>query len=77
MRVDISSSDPVLRMEVNTNDFGQLFARMAADEQVAVLRAMVEHMKPHAIQWDHIAMELERDENRCLRNQLHSIFGIA
>jgi len=76
MKVDVSSSSPILRMEVSTNDFGQLFARMAADEQVEVLRAMVDHMKPHAVQWDYIAIELEDPRNVSLRGTLHDIFTI-
>jgi len=76
MKVDVSSSSPILRMEVSTNDFGQLFALMAADEQVEVLRAMVDHMKPHTVQWDHIAIELEDPRNVSLRGTLHDIFTI-
>ena len=76
IKVDVSTSSPILRMEVSTNDFGQLFAKMAADEQIEVLRAMVEHMKPHATQWDYIAIELERPENDHLRRSLRDIFSI-
>ena len=76
MKVDVSTSHPILRMEVSTNDFGQLFARMAGDEQVAVLQAMVDHMKPHPIQWDYIAIELEGAGNASLRRSLHDIFAI-
>lgn len=77
MKVDVSTSHPILRMEVNTNDFGQLFSSMAADEQIAVLRAMVEHMKPFVIQWDYITIELEKTENATLRQTLHDIFTIT
>lgn len=77
MKVDVSSSSPILRMEVNTNDFGRLFAFMAADEQVEVLRSMVDHMKPHALQWDYVAIELEEDKNIDLRNSLRDIFSIT
>lgn len=76
MKVDVSSSSPILRMEVSTNDFGRLFARMAADEQVEVLRAMVDHMKPHALQWDFIMIELEEDRNLPLRYALRDIFSL-
>tara|TARA_R100001086_G_scaffold22666_1_gene10823 strand:+ start:972 stop:1205 length:234 start_codon:yes stop_codon:yes gene_type:complete len=77
MKVDVSSSSPILRMEVNTNDFGRLFAFMAADEQVEVLRSMVDHMKPHALQWDYVAIELEEPENLSLRASLNDIFSIT
>ena len=76
IKVDVSSSSPILRMEVSTNDFGRLFADMAADEQVEVLRAMVDHMRPHALQWDHIAIELEETHNISLRRYLHDVFAI-
>jgi hypothetical protein len=76
MKVDVSTSHPILRMEVRTNDFGQLFSQMAADKQIAVLQAMVDHMKPHPIQWDYIAIELEEAENAPLRRSLNDIFAI-
>ena len=77
MKVDVSTSHPILRMEVSTNDFGQLFAQMAGDEQIAVLQAMVEHMKPHPMQWDYIAIGLEEAGNASLRKTLHEIFAIV
>ncbi|URC15546.1 hypothetical protein DB2_44 [Octadecabacter Antarctic DB virus 2] len=77
MKVDVSTSHPILRMEVSTNDFGQLFARMAADEQVAVLQAMVDHMRPFPMQWDYIAIELEEGKNVSLRRSLHDAFNIT
>lgn len=44
--VSIDSSRPIF-IEADADQFGQVFARMADDEQVHVLRAMVEAMKPH------------------------------
>jgi hypothetical protein len=75
VKVDVSSSSPILRMEVSTHEFGRVFANMAADEQVAVLQAMVDHMRPHEMQWDYIAIELERPENSQLRSKLRDIFA--
>ena len=75
MKVDVSSSSPILWMHVDTEDFGRLFAAMRADEQVAVLRAMVEHMRPHEIQWDYIRIELENEENAPLMRDLRNIFA--
>lgn len=61
--VRVNSSCPIL-IEADADSFGAVFANMTDAEQVEVLRAMVEHMKPHPTQWDHIAIELERPENR-------------
>lgn len=74
MKVDVSTNSPILRMEVDTDDFGKMFANMASDEQVEVLRAMVDHMKPHQIQWDFIAIDLEMAENAELKRDLKDIF---
>ena len=46
---------------------------MSSDEQVAVFRSIVEHMKPHRLQWDYIAIELEQEENREVRRELHDV----
>lgn len=75
MKVDVYTSSPILHMDVDADDFGKLFARMASDEQVAVLRAMVEHMKPHQIQWDYIQTALEYPGNDDLRLALGRIFA--
>jgi hypothetical protein len=77
MKVDVSTSSPILRMDVDTNDFGRIFAFMASDAQVAVLRSMVHHMEPHSMQWDYIAIELEKHGNERLRRKLHDIFAIT
>jgi len=74
IKVDVSTSSPILFMEVDVDDFGRLFAGMAADQQVAVFAAMVEHMRPHPIQWDYISIELEMPENQDLCRSLLRIF---
>ena len=71
--VRIDSSRPVF-VEADADNFGQVFAHMSDEEQVSVFRAMVEHMKPHRIQWDYIAIALEKDENRDIRDHLSVIF---
>lgn len=71
--VRIDSSRPVF-IEADADSFGQVFAAMSDEEQVNVFRAIVEHMKPHRIQWDYIAIALEKDENRGVRDQLSVIF---
>ena len=63
IEVRIDSSRPIF-IKANADDFGEIFAAMNSDEQVAVFRAMVEHMKPHRLQWDYIAIELRETENR-------------
>ncbi|RWX78301.1 hypothetical protein EPK99_06640 [Neorhizobium lilium] len=70
--VSIDSSRPIF-IEADADNFGQVFANMSDEDQVNVLRAMVEHMKPHRIQWDYISIALEKDENRDVRDQLSVI----
>ncbi len=60
--VRIDASRPVF-IEADADSFGAVFASMDSEEQTHVLRAMVEHMKPHPTQWDYIAIELEKPEN--------------
>lgn len=74
MKVDVSTNSPILRMEVDTDDFGKMFANMATDEQIEVLRSMVNNMKPHQIQWDYIGIDLELEGNSDLRYKLKSVF---
>lgn len=71
--VRIESSRPLF-IEADADSFGQTFAHMSDEDQVKVFRAMVEHMKPHKIQWDYIGMALDRDENGDVRNDLSVIF---
>ena len=71
--VRIESSRPLF-IEADADNFGKVFARMSDADQVAVLSAIVEHMKPHPIQWDYISMALDKDENRDVRTRLASLF---
>lgn len=72
IRVHIDSRFPIF-MEVDPDSFGKFFAAQCDSDQVAILAAMVEHMKPHAMQWDYIAIELEKPEHTSLRNQLREV----
>lgn len=72
IEVSISSSRPVW-IEADADAFGAVFAGMNDVDQVAVLTAMVEHMRPHRIQWDHISIHLERPENDETRLQFLSV----
>jgi hypothetical protein len=69
MKLDISSRWPI-HIEVDASAFGEIFAGMGADDQVQVFRSMVEHMRPHRMQWDYIAIELDKPENREVREEL-------
>lgn len=71
--VRIDSSRPIF-IEADADSFGQIFASMSDEDQVNVFRAMVVHMKAHPIQWDYIAIALEKEENRDVRDQLSVIF---
>jgi hypothetical protein len=72
LKVDISSSRPLF-IEADADSFGETLARMSDEDQMAVLRAIVEHMKPHRIQWDYISIKLEQPENHDIRDQLRQV----
>lgn len=61
-------------IEADADSFGQIFAGLNSEEQVNVFRSMVEHMRPHKMQWDYIAIDLEKDGNRDVRDDLSVIF---
>ena len=70
LSVDISSSSPILKIEVSTNEIGKLVASMCDDEQVAVLRSMMLSLKSFPAQNDYISIELEKPENKDIRDWL-------
>lgn len=70
--VDISDRYPVL-IDMHASAFGKIFAGMADNDQVSVLREMVEAMRPHQRQWDFISIELEKPENSDVRDTLRSV----
>jgi hypothetical protein len=72
MKVYIDSRSPI-RMEVDTDELGAMFAAMNAEEQLLVLGAAVDAMAKHPLQWDYIAIELSRPENDELRGKLRGI----
>lgn len=76
IEVRIDSSRPIF-IKAEADDFGEIFAAMNSDEQVAVFRAMVEHMKPHRLQWDFIAIELRKTENREIAEVLYECLQFA
>lgn len=64
------SSNHLVFIEAGADSFGQIFANASDEEQIHILRSMVEHMKPHRQQWDYISIALEKPENLELRNEL-------
>jgi hypothetical protein len=72
IEVRIDSKFPLF-IHANADAFGAIFASMYDEEQVALFRAMIEHMRRHAVQWDYIAIQLEKDENRELRDTLRMV----
>lgn len=72
MLVHIESRSPV-HMSVDAADFGKLFSQMNSLEQVAVLQEVVDAMKTQPMQWDYIAIELEKPEHAELRRDLVDI----
>jgi len=69
---NVQSNFPLF-IEVDPSGFGEIFASFNDAEQVAVFRAMLDHMKPHAIQWDYISMELQKPENADILRQLKEV----
>ncbi len=72
IEVRIDSRFPVF-IKADADSFGSIFAHMDSEEQVAVLTAMVQHMKSHPTQWDYISIQLEKPENVEVWRTLRSV----
>lgn len=72
LTVEISSRYPI-SIEVGVKEFGEIFAGLGSDEQVAVFRSMLNAMMPHRTQWDFISIELEKPENDDVLQQLREV----
>lgn len=72
IEVRINNRLPV-HITADADSFGSAFALMDDHEQVHVLRAMVQHMKPHQTQWDYISIQLEAPENHDVRDTLRAV----
>lgn len=72
MPITISSNYP-MHIEVDARRFGEIFASLSCEEQVTVFRSMVDSMRPHSLQWDYIAIELERPENKDILDELRAV----
>ncbi|TIW26553.1 MAG: hypothetical protein E5V63_13340 [Mesorhizobium sp.] len=70
--VNISSRFPLF-IDADASSFGEVFACMSDEEQVYVFRAMVEAMKAHPTQWDHISIALEKPENSDVRDVFRNV----
>lgn len=73
LRVKIDSRYP-LSITASPEDIGAIFACASSDAQIAILRAMLEAMEAHPIQWDYIAIDLDEPENRTLRGKINQTF---
>ncbi|WP_189464943.1 hypothetical protein [Mesorhizobium sp. M2D.F.Ca.ET.223.01.1.1] len=60
-------------IDADAEAFGKVFANMDDEDQVQVFRAMVEAMKAHPTQWDHISIALEKPENSDVRDVLRNV----
>jgi len=74
-QLEIKIHPAPISITVDAASFGKLFAGMSDDDQVEVFRSMVEHMEPHRIQWDYIAIKLQEPGNEALRMELLSVFA--
>ncbi|RJT41992.1 hypothetical protein D3227_04755 [Mesorhizobium waimense] len=72
IKVDIRSSAPIF-IEANADTFGRIFAAMNSEDQVSVLSAIEEHLRPHPAQWDYISFELEKPEHARVRDKLKAM----
>lgn len=73
MPVDVSTSHPVLRIEVTPDSFGKMFADMPADAQAEVLEAMHKHMIQNPMQWDYLQFEVEKPGRAAMRAQFRDL----
>ena len=67
--VRVDSSRPLF-IEADSESFGRIFAHANSEEQVAILTAMMNGMKPHVLQNDYIAIELNKPEHSEVREWL-------
>lgn len=72
--VHIHSSAPMF-IEASADNFGDIFANMDSQQQVAVMAEIANHMRKHPIQWDYIAIELEKVENAQTRQDWMQAFA--
>lgn len=61
IRIDVDARAPVF-IHLDPDNFGQVFASMNSFDQAQVLKAISEHIKPFRVQWDYIAIEMEKPE---------------
>ena len=72
--VEVTTRYP-MRVEASADAFGEMFANMDSGDQVAVMASIAQHMSKHPMQWDYIAIELEKVENAQTRQEWMQAFG--
>lgn len=61
IRINVDARAPIF-IHLDPDNFGQVFANMNSFDQAQVLKAIAEHIKPFQLQWDYIAIEMEKPE---------------
>lgn len=49
-----------LEVDLDVDTFGKFFSDCSDHDQAAILSSMVDHMARHFLQWDYVAIEIER-----------------
>lgn len=74
--VEVHTKYP-MRVEASADAFGEMFANMDSGDQVAIMASIAKHMRAHPLQWDYIAIELEKAENDQTRQEWMQSFSEA
>lgn len=72
--VRIDSNRPIF-IEADAKSFGEVFARANSEEQAEILKAMCEGLAAFPMQEDYIAIELEREKYKKVRDLMLYLAG--
>lgn len=61
IKINVDANAPIF-LHLDPDNFGQVFANMNSFNQAQVLKSIAEHIKPFQLQWDYIAIEMEKPE---------------
>lgn len=61
IKINVDANAPIF-LHLDPDNFGQVFANMNSENQAQVLQAIAASMKKFPVQWDHIAIEMEKPE---------------
>ena len=61
IRINVDANAPIF-LHLDPDNFGSVFATMNSYDQAQVLAAIAHHMKSFTLQWDYIAIEMEKPE---------------